>query len=353
MPRIRVLVVEDSLTVRRRMVEVLAADPDLEVVGEAADGADAIAQCRALRPDVITLDLVLPGVDGLAVTEQIMAHQPTPILVVSAADNRGEHFQTYAALAAGALEVLEKSSGTEPRHDWERRLVARTKLVSRIKVITHLRGRLPVRTPGTDSFSRQQAKPRGFAAVAIGTSTGGPGALVRLLGGLDAAFPVPILAVIHIGAPFGDDFARWLDQYTPLHVANAVDGEPLPSGGGRVIVAPPERHLVLQGGCLRLTADAPRHSCRPSVDVLFSSLAALGPRAIGCLLTGMGRDGAQGLLAMRNAGATTIAQDEATSVVFGMPREASEIGAAGRVLPLGGIAAELTRLVQGTAPETP
>ncbi|MBA3939437.1 MAG: chemotaxis-specific protein-glutamate methyltransferase CheB [Planctomycetes bacterium] len=352
MPRIRVLVVEDSQTVRRHLVEVLAADPELEVVGEAADGETAIALCRALRPDVITLDLVLPGVDGLTVTEQVMAHQPTPILVVSAADNRGEHFQTYAALAAGALEVLEKPTGTEPGHAWERRLIARTKLVSRIKVITHLRGRLAVRTPSTDAIRRQQAA-RSFAAVAIGTSTGGPGALVRLLGGLDAAFPVPILAVIHIGAPFGDGFARWLDQHTPLRVANAVDGEPLPSGGGRVIIAPPDRHLVLQGGCLRLIDDAPQHSCRPSVDVLFSSLAALGARAIGCLLTGMGRDGAQGLLAMRNAGATTIAQDEATSVVFGMPREACEIGAAGRVLPLGSIAAELTRLVQGAAPAIP
>ena len=353
MPRIRVLVVEDSLTVRRRLVEILAADPDLEVVGEAADGATAIAQCRALRPDVITLDLVLPGVDGLAVTEQIMAHQPTPILVVSAADNRGELFQTYAALAAGALEVLEKPTGAEPGQEWERRLVARTKMISRIKVITHLRGRLPARSPATDAIRRQQAATRGFAAVAIGTSTGGPGALVRLLGGLDAAFPVPILAVIHLGAPFGDGFARWLDQHTPLGVANAVDGEPLPSGGGRVIVAPPETHLVLRGGCLRLTRDEPRQSCRPSVDVLFESLAVLGARAIGCLLTGMGKDGAQGLLAMRNAGATTIAQDEASSVVFGMPREAYEIGAAGRVLPLGGIAAELTRLVRGGAATAP
>ncbi len=349
MPRIRVLVVEDSLTMRRRLVEILAADPDLEVVGEAADGAEAIAQCRALRPDVITLDLVLPGVDGLAVAEQIMAHQPTPILVVSAADNRGEHFQTYAALAAGALEVLEKPTGHEPGQEWERRLVARTKLVSRVKVITHLRGRLPLRDPATDAVRRQHAAARGFAAVAIGTSTGGPGALMRLLGGLDAAFPVPVLAVIHIGSPFGEGFARWLDQHSPLRVGHAVDGEPLPTGGGRVIVAPPESHLALRDGHLRLTRDEPRHSCRPSVDVLFESLAALGARAIGCLLTGMGKDGARGLLAMRHAGATTIAQDEATSVVYGMPREAAEIGAAGRVLPLDGIAAELTRLVRGVA----
>jgi two-component system chemotaxis response regulator CheB len=350
---IRVLVVDDSLTVRMRIVEVLAADPDLEVVGEAGDGQQAIDLCERLRPDVITLDMMLPVMNGLAVTEHIMAFCPTPIIIVSSSMNRGELSRTYDALAAGAVEVLDKPSGTEPDDAWEKRLVSLLKLVSRIKVITHPRARLGLRRNAPPIPHKQPSAPvsltpvppvappptraeHGYRLVAIGTSTGGPNALVDVLGHLPSTFPLPILLVIHIGRPFAAGFAEWLAAQSAMPVSMAVDGAPLPQRGeGRVVMAPPDVHLVLRRGVLRLTTDPERHSCRPSVDVLFESIAQeLGASAIACLLTGMGRDGAEGLRAVQRAGGMTIAQDERTSVVFGMPREAIALGAANRVLGL-------------------
>jgi two-component system chemotaxis response regulator CheB len=361
---IRVLVVEDSLTVRMRIVEVLGADPDLQVVGEASDGQQAIDLCERLRPDVITLDMMLPVMNGLAVTEHIMAFCPTPIVIVSSSMNRGELSRTYDALAAGAVEVLDKPSGAEPDDAWEKRLVSLLKLVSRIKVVTHPRARLGLRRNASPAAPRIQppapaplapaapvapplarAEP-GYGLVAIGTSTGGPNALVDVLGRLPSVFPLPILLVIHIGRPFSAGFAEWLAGQSSLAVSVAVDGAPLPRRGeGRVVMAPPDVHLVVRRGVLRLTADPERHSCRPSVDVLFESIAQeLGPSAIACLLTGMGRDGAEGLRAVQRAGGMTIAQDERTSVVFGMPREAIALGAANRVLALDDIGPALRDL---------
>jgi two-component system chemotaxis response regulator CheB len=371
MTKIRVLVVEDSLTVRKRMVEVLAADPGIEIVGEADDGKRGIELCQQLRPDVITLDMMLPVMSGLAATEFIMAYCPTPILIVSASTNRGELFKTYEALAAGALDVLDKPLGKELDDAWERKLVTTVKLLSRIKVITHLRARLspmgqpPVgpasieagsraRTPAAPVVERQalQAESR-LRAVAIGVSTGGPAALIEILRGLPRGFPLPILLVIHIGKLFAPAFAEWLDGQSPVRVAYAADGDPLPPfGEGGVLMASPDNHLVLRQGRLRLTQDPERHSCRPSVDVLFASVAQeLGADCVACLLTGMGKDGAEGLLAIRRAGGRTIAQDEATSVVFGMPREAILLGAVEQVLPLEKIAPALAALARGANTE--
>lgn len=342
MAKIRVLVIEDSLTVRRRIVEVLAADPDLTVVGEAADGRTGTAMCQDLRPDIVTLDLMLPGMNGLEATERIMAYCPTPILVVSAATNRGALFDTYDALAAGALDVLEKPTGDEQSEEWERRLVATVKLLARIKVITHVRGR-HART----ASSLAPHDPRSLRAVAIGASTGGPAALVELLGGL-SDFPLPILIVLHLGRAFAPAFAEWLAGQLPLRVAYARDGDVLPPpGAGQVVLAPPDHHLVLRGDRLRLTDDPLRHFCRPSVDVLFESVAdELASTCAACLLTGMGKDGAEGLLRVRQRGGRTVAQDEATSSVFGMPKEAILLGAAEHVLPIDRIASHLTTLVQ-------
>jgi two-component system, chemotaxis family, protein-glutamate methylesterase/glutaminase len=350
MRKIRALVVDDSLSVRKRLVEVLNDDPDLDVVGEAGDGKTAIELCLSLRPDVITLDMMLPVMTGLAATEYIMAHCPTPILIVSASTNRRELYRTYEALAAGAVEVLEKPTGDEVDDVWERKLVSTVKLVSRIKVITHLRAKL--RPPA--STLPEGISPDGSPAccvIAIGASTGGPAAIVEILRGLTRSFPLPILLVIHIGGPFGAAFADWLDGMSPLRVTYAKDGEALPVvGRGRVIMAPPDQHLVVRRGELRLNRDLERHSCRPSVDVLFESLAReSGETCAACLLTGMGKDGAAGLREVRRAGGTTIAQDEATSVVFGMPQEAIRLGAAARVLPLGEIAPALRVLADRAA----
>jgi two-component system chemotaxis response regulator CheB len=341
--RVRVLVVEDSMTVRRRLCEVLALDSAIEVVGEAGDGKRAIELCQALRPDVMTLDMMLPVMSGLAATEYIMAHCPTPILIVSASMNRGELFKTCEALAAGAVDVLEKPRGDEADGAWELQFLATVKLVSRIPVITHVRARLSF-APRPEPVAPGPTGRR-IEVVAIGASTGGPGAIVEVLRALPRDFSLPLLFVLHLSPILGASFAEWLDGQTGRRVAYARDGEPFASAVGRVVMAPPEAHMIVERGCLRLTRSPERHSCRPSVDVLFESVAKeFGGRAAACLLTGMGRDGAAGLLQIRRAGGLTIAQDEASSVIYGMPREAVALGAAERVLPLHEIARAISSL---------
>jgi two-component system chemotaxis response regulator CheB len=354
MSKVRVLAVEDSPTVRRRLAEILEADPDMELVGEAADGRSAIEICHRCRPDVITMDMMLPVMNGLSATEYIMAHFPTPILVVSASTNRGELFKIYESLAAGAVDVLEKPIGAEPEGVWERRFLAAVKLVAKIRVVTHPRARLAGLTrsepQGPSSSCDRRSPPSKYDIVAIGASTGGPGAIVEVLRGLPSAFQTPILVVLHINEPFGMAFADWLDGQIGRRVAYPDDGAPLSSAIGRVAMAPAGRHLTVRDGRLRLTLERERHFCRPSIDVLFESVAAeYGASAAACLLTGMGRDGALGLLRIREAGGTTIAQDESTSVIYGMPREAARLGAATEVLRLGDIGPRLAAL-QGVPP---
>lgn len=339
---LRVLVVEDSITVLAHIREVLAAHADIEVVGEAHDGAQAVALCQHLRPDVVSMDMMLPGMDGQAATEAIMAHCPTPILIVSSSTNRGELLRTYEALAAGAVEVLEKPSAGMPEGEWERRYVTLLRLVARIRVITHVRARIAGRP--ISKLAVPPPAPR-RVLLALGASTGGPGALMKVLQTLPAPAPLPVLIVMHINAVFSRGFAEWLDAQTPHRVRYAHGGERLRDLVGQVVLAPPDSHLVLRAGGLELSLAPPRHSCRPSVDVLFESLAAeIGSGVAAALLTGMGRDGAQGLLAIRRAGGSTLAQDEATSMVYGMPREAAQLGAAERVLPLADIGPALMGL---------
>lgn len=361
MTRIRVLVAEDSLTIRRRFCEILGADPELEVVGEAENGKRAIELCEELRPDVVTLDMVMPVMSGLTATEYIMAYRPTPILIVSASTNRGELFKTYDALAAGALDVLEKVNDVDEA--WEARLRAAVKLIARIKVITHPRARLsgtPLSAavlPATPILSSarhhpDQSSPQ-YSVVAIGASTGGPAAIVNVLRALPAALRVPVFFVLHIDEPFGAAFAEWLESQTRHSVTHARGGEVLDSLRGQVIMAPSGRHLIVAGGRLRLSTDPPRHSCRPSIDVLFESLAIdRGAEVVACLMTGMGRDGAAGLLAIRRAGGFTIAQDESTSVIYGMPREAVALGGAQAVLPLDEIGPQIVRVLGDSARRT-
>ncbi len=341
--RLRVLVVEDSLTVRRRLCDALGSDPGIEIIGEAADGQRAIELCQVLRPDVMTVDMQMPIMTGLSATEYIMAHCPTPILIVSASTNRGELFKTYDALAAGAVDVLEKPRGDATDEGWDQRFIAAVRLVAKIKVITHPRARLGLSRGGLVAVPRPSAPPPPdpalgappISVVALGASTGGPSALVSVLRDLPHHSALTILLVLHIDEPFGSAFAEWLSDQTPHAVRFAVGGEPLEGNAGRVLMARPGRHLVVEGGRLALSDEAERHSCRPSIDVLFDSLArSAGARSAAALLTGMGRDGASGLLALRSAGAVTVAQDEESSVVYGMPREAALLGAAQRVLPL-------------------
>jgi two-component system chemotaxis response regulator CheB len=360
---IRVLIVEDSVTMRHHLREALAPDPDLQVVGEAVNGEHAVEMAGRLRPDVITMDMMLPGISGLAATEHIMAEHPTPILVVSSAD-RQELFSTYNALAAGAVDVLEKPRGDDSDSDWGLRLRTTLRIVSRIRVITHPRARLglgrsspppvapPVAPPPATPPPRATISPIGvpplsapaLSVVAVGASTGGPGALTELIRELPPNFSTPVLVVQHIAASeqFAVAFSDWLGGQTGRNVQYATDGTPVSRALGQVLLAPPDRHLFVRDKILRISDGPPRHSCRPAVDVLFESVAAeFGATAAGCLLTGMGRDGAAGLLRMRDRGAITFAQDEASCVVYGMPREAAMLGAAMHVMPPARMAARI------------
>lgn len=366
--RLKVLIVEDSLTVRKYMAEILGSNPAFRIVGEALDGDEAIRMTRELDPDVITMDLQLKTMSGLEATEEIMAFHPTPILVVSSAANRGDAFDTFDALAAGAVDVLEKPVADRPDGAWEKELVEKVQRISRIRVITHPRARMrsrshpPVSPPGPRSTPRPRGEPprrisgeRRFpTALGIGASTGGPAALRRLFVELSPDLSVPVLLVIHLPATFVHQFARWLETEVSVSVKVAEDGQDLSRARG-VIVPPPDRHLTISRGRIVLTDGPERNFCRPSVDVLFESMAKdLGPSALACLLTGMGRDGAEGLLAIRNAGGYTVAQDARSAVVFGMPGEAIKRGAALKTLPIESMGEHLDRLVtEGWDPACP
>ena len=294
------------------------------------------------------MDMMLPGMDGLRATEYLMAHCPTPILIVSSSTNRGELFKTYDALAAGAVDVLDKPHGRQPAGYWERSLVSAVRMAARIRVITHpgLRagGTRAIAAPVPHATSGHHP----CSVVVLGTSTGGPGALVDVLSGLPDSFHLPVLFVLHIAEPFGTAFAAWLENQIGRRVDYARDGQPVAAAANTVVMAPPGRHLVVRNTRLVLSNGPERHSCRPSVDELFESVAReYGPGAAACLLTGMGRDGADGLASVDRSGGLTIAQDEATSVVYGMPREAVLRGAAQYVLPLGEIGPALAALTTG------
>lgn len=340
--------VEDSITIRSYLVRVLESVGEMEVVGEATNGRDAVELCARLRPDVVTMDMMLPEMNGLLATEQIMAYSPTPILIVSASVNRGEAFQTYEALSAGAVDVLDKPALSSDASGWEQKLIQAVRMVARIKVITHPRGRLRLAQRRADmapvvSTGQRQNK---IELIAIGASTGGPGVIAEILAALPADFPIPILIVLHISEIFSFAFAEWLSQQVKLPVRMAVHREALPMlGTPGVVLAPAGHHMVVDGGRICLTDGPERNSCRPSIDELFDSVAReLGEHAAMVLLTGMGKDGAQGLYSGRKAGAETMAQDEETSVVFGMPGEAVRLGAAKDVLPPEEIAERLKKL---------
>ena len=246
-------------------------------------------------------------------------------------------FRTYDALAAGAVDVLEKPRGTEVDGAWERTFLSAVRLVARVRVIRHLRGRLSTRSgtsaPGPE---RPATRPdRNLQVIAIGASTGGPAAILEVLQALPPEVRVPLLVVLHINEPFGASFAEWLESQTGRPAGYPGEGDEVTAWAGRIAMAQPGFHLEVSMGRFRRTLAPERHSCRPSVDVLFESVAReYGPAAAACVLTGMGCDGASGLLAVRQAGGATIAQDQESSVVWGMPRAAAESGGAERVLSL-------------------
>lgn len=351
--RIKVMIVEDSAVVRELLRHIIGGDPRFDIVA-AVDSAEEALEClEAVAPDVITLDIRLPKMNGLDATLQIMARRPTPIVVVSAHVESGELNIAMNALRAGALTVVEKPVGVSSNDydsiadDLRNQLV----IMSQVKVVRQVRrrdlcfGTGPKIADGAPLAGSARVDPEVVAVVA---STGGPNAVSVVLNGLGRDFPRPILVVQHITPSFSDGFAAWLREVTGMPVSIAKGGEaPRP---GHVYLPPADHHLLYRGGHLRIEGGDPVSSQRPSGTVLFASLAEeLGARALGVLLTGMGGDGAEGLLAMRRAGAYTLAEDASTAVIFGMPAAAISMGGATEALPLPAIAPRILRLM-GIAP---
>lgn len=333
---IRVLIVDDSSTMRALVAAALASDPELVVVGEAADPLEAREAIKQLNPDVITLDVEMPNMNGLDFLERVMRLRPMPVVMVSTLTTRGAEI-TLAALELGAIDCVAKP-GPEDRDTFQT-LAEKVKTAARAKV-------RPLQRRSEPAEKSEDYDP-GDKVVAIGSSTGGVEALLAIV----QHFPAncaPTVITQHMPGTFTRSFAERLNRACAAEVSEAKDGDPLKPG--RVYLAPGgENHLEITGGAknlhCHLKSGAAVSGHRPSVDVLFKSVShAAKDRAVGVILTGMGRDGAQGLLAMREAGGRTLGQDEATCVVFGMPRAAFELGAVERQLPLEAIAPAIRRL---------
>jgi two-component system chemotaxis response regulator CheB len=344
---IRVLIVEDSLVARELLVSILQSSPDLQVIATARNGIEAVRLAKELKPDVIAMDVYMPEMDGLEATRQIMAETPRPIVMVSASFNKNESKLSFDALHAGALSILEKPTIYDPP-EIHNLLIDQLRLMSEVKVVRHWdRAR---RRPG-------QARPLAEAPIftqngkskiqlmVIASSTGGPGVLAKILSALPADFPIPILIVQHIMSGFAEGLATWLNQLVPFEVRLARHADE--PKAGQVLIAPDNYHMLVNNkGFIRLDQSPPQDGLRPSANCLFNSVAEVyGATAIGLILTGMGNDGAEGLRALRERGAHTIVQDEASCVVFGMPAAAIELGAAEQVLSVDKIAAALMALV--------
>ena len=344
---IRVLVVDDSPTARALLVQILGSDPGIQVVGEACDGVEAVALAQRLRPDVVTMDIQMAGMDGFEATKEIMIETPTPIVVVTGGLDNREVSVSMLALRAGAMCVLQKPPGPGgPGHAREIQQVLETvKAMSQVKVVRHKR-----------PAPRDAARPAPVAArngqrraVAIAASTGGPAILHHLLSTLPADFSAPILVVQHMTAGFTPGLVTHLNASSSLRVKVAEAGDGLVPQ--TVYLAPDERHLgVSDRDTIALSSAPPVGGFRPSATFLFESVAcAFGPGTVAVILSGMGQDGVAGLRAVKEAGGRTVAQDEETSVVFGMPGAAVAAGLADQVLPRDALAAALVKLVSGGA----
>lgn len=343
---IRVVIAEDSLTVRELLVEILESDPEIRVVGQAKNGAEAVELATRLKPDLITMDVHMPVMDGFEATKEIMVRAPAPIVIVSSSASREDVGHSFDAMRAGALMVVAKPDNPQSAVFDGRRaqFLAMAKAMSQVKVVRRWAPRTPAVTPPA---GRRQAPGAKLRLVAIAASTGGPAALQRILADLPRDFPAPILVVQHIAQGFVAGLEHWLNSSCNLRVKVAEDGEPLRAPG--VYLAPDDRHVgVDQAGWVRLSDVAAIGGFRPSGTHLFESAArAFGPGLAAVILTGMGRDGVDGLKAVKQAGGLVIAQDEATSVVYGMPGEAVRAGVVDVELPLGAVASQLTALLAG------
>lgn len=350
--RIELLIVEDSPTVRDLLVTIASEDPNLVVVGQARDGAEAVRLTQRLKPDVISMDVNMPVMNGLDAVREIMRLEPTPVVIVSASMQSSELNIAFNAMRAGALAVVQKPPG--PRHpDFEAmrdEMLTTLRLMADVAVIRHRPPLSSVSAPGQLPPPMFNGRPGRPAVLGLAASTGGPSALEAILGRLPADFPVPIVIVQHISGGFETGLADWLDRTCALSVGVASAGQQLEAG--RALVAPSGAHLrVSRTRRVHLDQHQGLYQNMPSADVMFESLADVFKRqAMGVILTGMGSDGAVGLRAICDAGGITLAQNEDSSVVFGMPKEAIALGAAEHVVPLGKMAQVLIDLMsRGTA----
>jgi two-component system chemotaxis response regulator CheB len=341
--KIRILIVDDSAIVRKILTEALSGEPDMEVVGTAPDPFVARDKILTLRPDVLTLDIEMPRMDGLTFLRKLMHFHPLPTVVISSLA-QASCSAAVRALESGAVEVLAKPGGPYSVGELSNTLAAKIRAAASSRVRRSEsppppRPAAPVASTPVPA-PRLTSRPHSGTIFAIGASTGGTEAIASVLTRLPESSP-GIVITQHIPPVFSKAFATRLNEICALEVREAVDGDVVRPG--LALIAPGDFHMLLRhsGGQYSVSVKTGPRVCyqRPSVDVLFSSVAdAAGERAVGVLLTGMGSDGAQGLLQMRRAGAHTIAQDEATCVVYGMPREAVELGAAARILPLNSVA---------------
>ena len=344
---IRVVIAEDSVTVRELLREIVRGDGGMTVVGEARDGAEAVELTRSLRPDLVVMDIAMPGMDGFEATRRIMIEAPTPIVIVSARYDVRDVEVSMHALHAGALVAIPKPRGPlSPQFDDDaREFVATLRLMSQVKVVR--RWARASRGTASPVAARAGIRPR---IIAMAASTGGPAAIHQILADLPEDFPVSILLVQHIARGFVAGFASWLDTAGPLRVRVAGDGQLL--APATVYIAPDDLHLGVAQRSRIALADAPAiQGFRPSASHLFASVAdEFGRSAVGVMLTGMGDDGCTGLAALRREGGRIVVQDEKTSVVFGMPGAAVKAGLADWTLPLPDIAPTLRALVTTGGP---
>jgi two-component system chemotaxis response regulator CheB len=351
-PKVGVLVVDDSPLCRNLIIDALGKDPTLEVIGTAENGSQAIEKVRALKPQVITMDVDMPVMDGLTACERIMGENPTPILVLTADPRNQAPELTHRALEVGALALQVKPALDAGPEAWN--LAREVKLLASVRVIRHLRG--VRKTPSTGGAPA--APPVGlpldvsFATsnvgiVAIASSTGGPQVVHRLLAELPADFPAPIVLVQHINAAFAESLAGWLAASSKLKIKVAQEGDSLVPGV--VLIAPPAQHMVVPSrGRVSLRSGEARDGHIPSGTLLLDSVAkSYGRRSVGLILTGMGADGADGMVSIKAAGGRTIAQSQESCVVFGMPGAAIARNAVEHVAHGDDLADVLMRLARG------
>jgi len=347
---IKVLIVDDSPVVQQHLYHILAADEKIQVLGTAATGEEAVQLAAKLKPDVITMDIYMPKLDGIEATRQIMQTSPTPIIIVSASWTAEAAEMTFKAMEAGAVTLVEKPTGVgHPRHEAMAHELRQTvKAMSEVKVVRRWAryAQPPAAKPGPAKTEPAQPETTDFDLVVIGVSTGGPPVLHTILSALPKDFPAPVLIVQHIAAGFLAGMVEWLGQDSPMPIHIAEHGQTILPG--HIYFAPDDWHMgvnrfrkiVLDGG--------PReNNLRPAVSYLFrSALEAFGARVAGVLLTGMGRDGALELKQMHEQGAITFIQNKESCVVFGMPGEAAALKAARYTLPPERIAATLVQLAR-------